>query len=75
MKSLGKNAWSRVPPAALFILVSLETGCSKKSQPLTIRLAGDEWFLKSLTKTGLIADYEQKTGTRVEVLDRKTAPS
>lgn len=70
MKSLDRNAWSRVPLAALFILVLFETGCSEKSQPLTIRLAGDEWFLKSLTKTGMIAAYEQKTGTRVEVLDR-----
>ncbi len=51
-------------------MVLLQAGCSRKSQPLTIRLAGDEWFLKSLTKTGMIAAYEQKTGVRVEVLDR-----
>jgi multiple sugar transport system substrate-binding protein len=70
MKSPDRNTWSRVPLAALFILVLFEAGCSKKSQPLTIRLAGDAWFMKSLTKTGMIAAYEQKTGTRVEVLDR-----
>ena len=66
MKSLVRKSWSK----ALLILVFFELGCSRKSQPLTIRLAGDEWFLKSLTKTGMIAAYEQKTGVRVEVLDR-----
>ena len=34
----------------------------------TIRLAGDEWFVSSLTKTGTIADFERKTGIHVEVL-------
>jgi multiple sugar transport system substrate-binding protein len=48
----------------------MQAGCSRSSQPVTIRLAGDEWFLKSLTKTGMIAAYQQKTGVRVEVLDR-----
>ena len=40
----------------------------------TIRLAGDEWFLSALSKTGTIADFEQKTGIHVEVIfenDRK----
>jgi multiple sugar transport system substrate-binding protein len=36
--------------------------------PVTIRLAGDEWFLDSLTKTGMIAEFQQKTGIHVEVL-------
>lgn len=36
-------------------------------QPITIRLAGDEWFLDSLTKTGMIAEFQQKTGIHVEV--------
>jgi multiple sugar transport system substrate-binding protein len=70
MKQPGKKACSKAPLVALLILVWLQAGCSKSSQPLTIRLAGDEWFLKSLTKTGMIASYEQKTGVRVELLDR-----
>lgn len=37
-------------------------------QPVTIRLAGDEWFLNSLTRTGTIAAFEQKTGIHVQVL-------
>jgi multiple sugar transport system substrate-binding protein len=63
MKSLGRNV-------ALLILVLLQVGCNKPQPPLTIRLAGDEWFLKSLVKTGMIASYEQKTGVHVEVLNR-----
>ena len=45
-----------------------------RKQPLTLRLAGDEWFLDSLTKTGLLATFEQKNGIHVEVVhenDRK----
>ena len=68
MKLLGRRAvQSRSHPS----LVLLQAGCSRSPQPpLTIRLAGDEWFLKSLVKTGMIAAYEQKTGVRVEVLNR-----
>jgi multiple sugar transport system substrate-binding protein len=64
MKLLGRSA-------ALLLLVLLQAGCSRtQPPPLTIRLAGDEWFLKSLVKTGMIPAYEQKTGVRVEVLNR-----
>jgi multiple sugar transport system substrate-binding protein len=38
--------------------------------PITLRLAGDDWFLDSLTKTGMIAVFEQKTGIHVEVLNK-----
>ena len=41
-----------------------------QTSPLTIRLAGDEWFLDLLTKTGLISDFEQKNGVHVEVLHK-----
>lgn len=54
--------------ALLFAVVSM-TGC-KKSQPVPIRLAGDAWFLNSLSKTGLIGSFERSTGIKVEVLDR-----
>lgn len=37
---------------------------------ITIRLAGDEWFLDSLTKTGVTAEFQQKTGIHVEVLHK-----
>jgi multiple sugar transport system substrate-binding protein len=70
MKPLHSKPSSKAPLVALLILVLLQAGCGSSSQPLTIRLAGDEWFLKSLTKTGMIAAYQQKTGVRVEVLDR-----
>jgi multiple sugar transport system substrate-binding protein len=70
MSSLDKKAWSKAHLLALGIVILLVAGCKKSSEPVTIRLAGDEWFLKSLTKTGLIAGYEEKVGVRVDVLDR-----
>jgi multiple sugar transport system substrate-binding protein len=42
--------------------------CRAQNQPVTIRLAGDEWFLSSLTKTKLIEAFEKQTGIHVEVL-------
>jgi len=35
--------------------------------PVTIHLAGEAWFLNTLTKTGLIREFESKTGIQVEV--------
>jgi multiple sugar transport system substrate-binding protein len=43
---------------------------SAAAQPVTIRLAGDEWFLDSLAKTGVLAAFEQKTNIHVEVLHK-----
>lgn len=39
-------------------------------QPLTLHLAGDEWFLNTLTKTEMISAFEQKTGIHIEVLHK-----
>jgi multiple sugar transport system substrate-binding protein len=39
-------------------------------QPVTIRLAGDEWFLNSLTKIGMTETFERNTGIHVEVLHK-----
>jgi len=41
-----------------------------QTQPVTIRLAGDEWFLDSLTRTQMIPVFEKQTGIRVEVLHK-----
>src|SRR5271165_362912 len=38
------------------------------AQSQTIRLAGDEWFLDSLTKTHMIEVFEKQTNIHVEVL-------
>jgi multiple sugar transport system substrate-binding protein len=54
---------------ALLVLAALQLSCVRR-HPLTIRLAGDEWFLDSLTKPGVIADFEQKNGIRVEVVHK-----
>ncbi|MGH9432492.1 MAG: ABC transporter substrate-binding protein [Terriglobia bacterium] len=42
-------------------------GC-KRNRPVTIRLAGDAWFLNALTRTGKIAEFEKKTGIQVDVI-------
>lgn len=58
----------------LLLVVLLSFGmvlCASASPaPVTLRLAGDEWFLDSLTKTGMIAEFQQKTGIHVEVLHK-----
>jgi len=54
----------------LLLVVGLLQSGRAQTSPLTIRLAGDEWFLDSLTKTGLISDFEQKNGVHVEVLHK-----
>ena len=51
----------------LCLAISPRAGAAP-ADPVTIRLAGDEWFLNSLTRTGMISAFEQKTGLRVEVL-------
>jgi multiple sugar transport system substrate-binding protein len=53
-----------------FLLVGLLQSGRAQTSPLTIRLAGDEWFLDSLTKTGLISEYEHKNKVGVEVLHK-----
>jgi multiple sugar transport system substrate-binding protein len=52
-----------VLPVAILLLATGEPDQSR-----TLCLAGDEWFLNSLTKTGMISVFEQKTGIHVEVL-------
>jgi multiple sugar transport system substrate-binding protein len=42
-----------------------------ENKPTVIRLAGDEWFLTSLTKTGLLDSFEKQNGIRVEVVFKK----
>jgi multiple sugar transport system substrate-binding protein len=57
---------------------ALLLACAANAQgppPITLRIAGDEWFLKSLTETRLIPEFEQKTCAHVEVIfnnDRST---
>ncbi|MGC2398399.1 MAG: extracellular solute-binding protein [Acidobacteriaceae bacterium] len=64
--------WLRPRILALLCLACVPVSCSKSSPPppLAIRVAGDDWFLKSLEKSGMIAGYEAKTGERIEFLNR-----
>ncbi|MGA8438095.1 MAG: extracellular solute-binding protein [Candidatus Sulfotelmatobacter sp.] len=54
----------------LLSLGSLLQPSSAATPPVTIRLTGDEWFLDSLTKTGMIAAFEQKTSIHIEVVHK-----
>jgi multiple sugar transport system substrate-binding protein len=50
----------------LLFLLSLHAIAQQQS--ITLRLAGDEWFLKSLTSTALLPAFERQTGIHVEVV-------
>jgi multiple sugar transport system substrate-binding protein len=52
--------------AATFLPISLLMSCTK-SNPPTIHVVGDEWFLSNLEKAGVVSEFEQKTGTHVEL--------
>lgn len=39
-----------------------------QSAPVSLRLAGDEWFLKALTQTDATAAFERQTGIHVAVI-------
>jgi multiple sugar transport system substrate-binding protein len=50
------------------LLIALPPNFAAQTAPTTIRLAGDEWFLRALTGTGLIESYERQSGVRVQVI-------
>jgi multiple sugar transport system substrate-binding protein len=54
--------------AGLFLLAALQR--STAENPVTLRMAGDEWFLDSLTKSGMLAGFEQQSGIQVDVLHK-----
>ncbi len=43
---------------------------SGRSQPVSVRLGGEKWFLDALTKTNLIGEFERKTGIKVAVIHK-----
>jgi ABC-type glycerol-3-phosphate transport system substrate-binding protein len=51
-----------------FLLIAFPLNFAAQTAPVTIRLAGDEWFLRALTGTGLIESYERQSGVRVQVI-------
>jgi len=65
-----KSRRSAIALLFLLLVVGLLQYGRAQTPPLTIRLAGDEWFLDSLTKTGLISEYEHRNGVHVEVLHK-----
>lgn len=55
------------------VLVFVPCLSRAQNEPVTIRLAGDEWFLKSLTDTGMIGGFERQTRIHVDVVFKKDA--
>jgi len=52
---------------ALFVLGTRSSSAQEKA--LTLRLAGDEWFLNSLTRSQALATFEKQSGIPVEVVE------
>lgn len=69
------SATHRIPGLVSLVLLAAvgrqETG--RAAEPVTIHLAGEAWFLNTLTRTGLIREFERKTGVRVEVTLKTTS--
>jgi len=60
----------KVSVAILIVLFPLEMSSGMaQGRNMTIRLAGDEWFLRSLTKTEMLGVFEEQTGIHVEVVE------
>ncbi|HEX3738108.1 MAG TPA: extracellular solute-binding protein [Terriglobales bacterium] len=59
---------TRVAFCLALLLIALPPNVAAQTAPITIRLAGDEWFLHALTGTGLIDSYERESGVRVQVI-------
>jgi multiple sugar transport system substrate-binding protein len=51
-----------------FFLIAAAANSRPQAVPTTIRLAGDEWFLRALTGTGLIEKYERESGAHIQVI-------
>jgi hypothetical protein len=71
----GIHSWPQSTPSrargfVLALVLLLFGSRFAQGQTLTIRLAGDEWFLDSLTKAQVIPDFEKQTGMHVEVLHK-----
>src|ERR1700751_14291 len=63
---------SRIIVKGIVLIAALSLMIAKpvpsQTAPITIRLAGDEWFLDSLTKAGFLPTYEKQSGVHVIVL-------
>ena len=55
--------------AALILLLLSAQSSLAQDRTVTIRLAGDEWFLNSLTKTQMFGVFEKQTGIHVQVIE------
>jgi multiple sugar transport system substrate-binding protein len=64
-KSLAKI--KLLPIFLLPVILILLSACRHRAH-ITLRLAGDDWFLKTLTDTRMIPEFEEQSGFRVFVV-------
>ncbi len=60
------NTRSFLVVATLFPILFLNS--CKKSEPPTIHVVGDEWFLSTLEKAGVVSAFEQRTRTHIKLV-------
>jgi len=65
--SMARNRARILAGLMLAATLLLQLSCTAR-RPTTIRLAGDKWFLTSLVKTGLLADFEKHSGIHVDII-------
>jgi multiple sugar transport system substrate-binding protein len=62
------HSWIKAFCGLAICIISLACTSFAQTEPITIRIAGDEWFLRSLTTTGLIDSFERQSGIHVQVI-------
>ncbi len=60
--------WAKTFVCLTITALALALTSAAQSDPNTIRIAGDEWFLRALTGTRLIESFERQSGIQVQVI-------
>jgi hypothetical protein len=65
-----RSPFVRASVVALITILIVVVSRFVQSQTVAIRVAGDEWFLDSITKAQVIPGFEKQTSIQVEILHR-----
>ncbi len=57
-----------VQRSLLLVALLFSSLAGAQNEPVTLRLVGDEWFLKALTQTGATSRFERQTGIHVDLV-------
>lgn len=60
--------WAKIFFCPAIFALALAPTLTAQYEPTTIRVAGDEWFLRALTGSGLIENYGRQSGVRIEII-------